>query len=311
METIDFSKTDRPTSLKPCVATIGFFDGVHLGHRHLIGQVVEEARQKGFPSSIITFPIHPRKVLQSDFQPTLLNGFDEKLERLASTPISYCYTLPFSQALSKMSAKEFMAKVLREQMHVDTLLIGYDHRFGHNRREGFEDYVKYGAKLGIHIIQASELVSNHGKISSSVIRNLLKNGEIMEANARLGYSYSLSGKIIQGFQVGRTIGFPTANMEVWERYKVVPALGVYAVKVSVRNHTYDGMLYIGTRPTIHNDKQISIEVNLFDFEGDLYNQSMTIEFIDFIRADHKFDDIQQLVHQIRQDKVAVENRLRK
>ncbi len=292
------------------VATVGFFDGVHIGHRHLIDQVKKEAERRGLPSAVVTFPVHPRKVLQTDYQPALLCGFDEKIEQLATAGIDYCISLPFTVELSQLSAREFMQKVLKEQLHVNTLLVGYDHRFGHNREDSYPEYSQYGKELGMQVILATEFQLGDNDVSSSQIRRLLKAGKIKEANELLSYNYRLSGKIVEGYQVGRTIGYPTANMRVWERYKVVPELGVYAVMVHLRDLIYPGMLYIGRRPTLHSDNEISVEVNLFDFDGNLYNQSMSVEFIDFIRTDRKFDTKEELVAQIHQDKESVKQRLK-
>lgn len=291
------------------VATVGFFDGVHVGHRHLINQVKAEAARRNLPSAVITFPVHPRKVLQKDYQPALLCGYDEKLERLATTGVDYCISVSFTIDLSNLSAKEFMAQVLKEKLHVDTLLVGYDHRFGHNREKDIADYIQYGKELGVNVVQALELRVQDEDVSSSQVRRLLKAGNISKANELLSYNYTLSGKIVEGYKVGRTIGFPTANMRAWERFKVVPALGVYAVLVHVRDVVYEGMLYIGTRPTLHNDNELSVEVNIFEFSGDLYNQSLTVEFIDFIRSDKKFATLNELVEQIHRDKISVKKRL--
>ncbi|OJV83338.1 MAG: riboflavin biosynthesis protein RibF [Bacteroidia bacterium 44-10] len=300
----------KETSDLSFIATVGFFDGVHIGHRHLIDQVKREAARRGLPSAVITFPVHPRKVLQTDYQPALLCGFDEKIEQLATTGIDYCISLPFTVELSQLSAKEFMQKVLKEKLRVDTLFVGYDHRFGRDREDSYPEYRQYGKELGMHVILATELQIGDDDVSSSEIRRLLKGGEIKEANELLSYNYRLSGKIVEGYQVGRTIGYPTANMRVWERYKVVPELGVYAVMVHLRDLIYPGMLYIGRRPTLHTDNEISVEVNLFDFNGNLYNQSMSVEFIDFIRPDRKFDTKEELVAQIHQDKESVKQRLK-
>jgi len=202
-----------------------------------------------------------------------------------------------------------MQKVLKNDIGVHTLFVGYDHRFGHNREEGFNEYERYGKEMGMRVMKASEWHIEGENVSSTKIRSLLKEGEILKANMLLSYNYTLSGKIVEGYRVGRTIGFPTANIRSWERYKVVPALGVYAVLVHVRDVIYDGMLYIGTRPTLHNDPGISVEVNIFDFNADLYNQSLTVEFIDFIRYDRKFDSLEKLVEQIHEDKRSVKKRL--
>ena len=292
------------------MASVGFFDGVHIGHRHLIKQVKEKARELGLPSAIVTFPVHPRKVLQKNYQPALLCGYEEKLEQLSTTQIDYCISLPFTQELSRLSAREFMGDVLKKQIGVRTLFVGYDHRFGYNREEGFSAYQSYGEQLGIQVIQAGEYQVEGENVSSTKIRLLLKKGEIQQANSLLSYNYTLSGKIVEGYRVGRTIGFPTANIRSWERFKVVPELGVYAVLVHIRDIIYEGMLYIGTRPTLHDDPEICVEVNIFDFSGDLYNQSLTVEFIDFIRADRKFDAMEELVTQIHKDKFLVQERLK-
>jgi riboflavin kinase/FMN adenylyltransferase len=309
LERIDLSD-NRKISHGPFVASVGFFDGVHIGHRHLIKQVKEKARELGLPSAIVTFPVHPRKVLQKNYQPALLCGYEEKLEQLRTTQIDYCISLPFTQELSRLSAREFMGDVLKKQIGVHTLFVGYDHRFGYNREEGFPAYQSYGEQLGIQVIQAGEYQVEGENVSSTKIRLLLKKGEIQQANSLLSYNYTLSGKIVEGYRVGRTIGFPTANIRSWERFKVVPELGVYAVLVHIRDIIYEGMLYIGTRPTLHDDPEISVEVNIFDFSGDLYNQSLTVEFIDFIRADRKFDAMEELVTQIHKDKFLVQERLR-
>ncbi len=310
LEHIDLS-VDTYIKGQSFVATVGFFDGVHIGHRHLIEQVKAEANKLNLPAVVITFPVHPRKVLQADYQPALLCGFDEKLEQLATTKTDYCITLPFTVELSRLSAREFIHSVLKDRLGVHTLLVGYDHRFGHNREDGISEYRQYGQEVKMNVIEASELQVESQNISSSRIRQLLKEGNVVQASRLLSYNYTLSGKIVEGYQVGRTIGFPTANIRAWERFKVIPQLGVYAVLVHLRDVVYEGMLYIGTRPTLHNDSEISVEVNIFDFDADLYNQSITVEFIDFIRADQKFSTMEALVRQIHNDKRAVKTRLSK
>lgn len=295
---------------KPLVASIGFFDGVHSGHRYLIEQIKQEAKKKGLPSAVITFPIHPRLILQSDYQPALLCGYEEKLKRLGSTGIDYCISLDFTREISRLSARDFIHKILKEKLHIDTLIIGYDHKFGHNREDGFEEYKKYGKEVGIEVIQTKEL-STVEHVSSSRIRRLLGNGDIRKATQLLTYRYTISGKIIEGFKVGRTIGFPTANIKIWEDFKVIPAFGVYAVYVYIENVKYEGMLYIGKRPTLQNGEEISLEVNIFNFNGDLYNKYLTTELVDFVRADEKFANIDELKAQIARDKETVAKILEK
>ena len=185
------------------VGTIGFFDGVHLGHRHLIKQVREIAKKEGLPSAVITFPVHPRKVLQTDYQPALLCGYDEKIEQLATTGIDYCISLPFTADLSKLSAEDFMQQVLKNDIGLHTLVVGYDHRFGRNREDGFTEYEKIGKDIGMKVIRGEEYLDNGESVSSTKIRTLLHDGDIEKANFLLSYNYTISGKIVKGQAVGR------------------------------------------------------------------------------------------------------------
>ena len=293
----------HPQALTPSVATIGFFDGVHLGHRHLINQVKMAASLNGWCSSIITFPVHPRQVIQSDYQPSLLSSPEEKIELLASIGIDNCILLPFTRELSMLTAWEFM-QLLYNKYKVRMLVIGYDHRFGHNRAETFEDYCRYGRELGIHIMQATAYTQEQDKVSSSAIRRALLSGEVSTAAKYLGYPYFLQGIIVGGYQVGRKIGFPTANLQVDFSNKLIPSVGVYAVYVYVNGQKYKGMLNIGHRPTLNNGTDLSIEVHILDFEGDIYHQPMRIEFIDFLRTEAKFQSTEELALQIQKDKEA-------
>ena len=285
----------------PTVATIGFFDGVHLGHRFLIQQVKVAATQTGWQSSIITFPVHPRQVIQSEFQPQLLSSPEEKIELLASTGVDNCILLPFTRELSQLTAYEFM-QLLYDKYKVWMLVIGYDHRFGHNRAETFEDYCRYGRELGIHIMQASAYTQEQDKVSSSAIRRALQTGDIRTATKFLGYPYYLEGTVVDGYKVGRKIGFPTANLRVDFPNKLIPSIGVYAVCVYVNGEKYKGMLNIGYRPTINNGTDLSIEVHILDFQGDIYHQKMRIEFIDFLRPEEKFNSVDELILQMQKDK---------
>ncbi|MDD2475913.1 MAG: bifunctional riboflavin kinase/FAD synthetase [Dysgonamonadaceae bacterium] len=292
------------------VATLGFFDGVHLGHRHLIKQVVSEAKRIGQESAVITFPIHPRKVLDKDYQPPLLCGLDEKVTQLATTEIDNCIMLDFTRDISQLSAKDFIQQILKDKIGIKTLFVGYDHRFGKNREEEFEDYCKYGAEVGINMIKATAFQFGKETVSSSQIRYLLAQGDISLANTFLSYNYTITGKIVEGYQVGRRIGFPTANIKIWERYKVIPTDGVYAVRVHIENSIHEGMLYIGNRPTLHDDYQTSVEVNIFDFDEDLYNKTLTVEFVSFVRPDIKFNGVEPLIAQINKDKIKVREKLK-
>lgn len=288
----------------PSVATIGFFDGVHRGHRFLIDQVRREAAARGLESAAVTFPVHPRQVLQSDYRPKLLTTPQEKLALLAETGIDTCILLDFTPHLASLSAREFM-EVLKNRYRIRALLIGYDHRFGHNRSEGFDDYCRYGKELGIEVIHAQALVENGVSISSSLIRNLLKQGDAARANLYLGYRYYLDGKVVSGYQVGRKLGFPTANLQPSCTDKLVPKEGVYAVYAYAEGKRYAGMLNIGHRPTVDNGTERSIEVHIIGFEGNLYQHSLRVEFVQYLRPEQKFEGIEALISQLQRDKEAI------
>lgn len=294
---------------KELVATIGFFDGVHLGHRFLIDEMKQIAKARNLPSAVITFTEHPRAVLHADFQPKLLNSFDEKLQQLETTGVDYCVVLDFTPRLSRLSAREFITSILAARLHVKTLLIGYDHRFGHDRRDAFEQYVIYGAECGIEVTKASPYDEGHTAVSSSEIRKLLQAGKVAEAGRLLTYPYQLNGHIVSGYKVGRTLGFPTANIQVDEPFKIVPGIGVYAVWVDVRGKRYKGMLYIGDRPTLDNGDNISLEVNILDFSGDIYNDNINVSFIQHVRGDIKFSSLDALRAQLEKDRYTVNNLL--
>ena len=286
---------------KELVATIGFFDGVHLGHRFLIDEMKEIAKARNLPSAIITFPEHPRAVLHADYQPKLLNSFEEKLQQLETTGVDYCIVLDFTIELSRLSAKEFITSILAKSLHVKTLLIGYDHRFGHDRTDGFEQYVVYGTECGIEVLKASPYDEGNTAVSSSEIRKLLQAGNVAEAAYLLTYPYQLLGHIVSGYKVGRTLGFPTANIRVDEPFKVIPGIGVYAVWVEVEGERYKGMLYIGDRPTLNNGKDISMEVNILDFSGDIYNDSIRVSFVQYVRGDIKFDSLEDAIRKLMEE----------
>lgn len=287
--------------LLPSAATIGFFDGVHCGHRYLISQVKETAAREGLCSALVTFPVHPRQVIQTTYCPQLLSSPEEKLELLEATETDYCILLPFTHELSLLSAKEFM-QLLHTKFNIHTLVIGYDHRFGHNRSEGFEDYCRYGKETGIQIVHARAYTEGEQKVSSSAIRQLLQKGDVNFAAQLLGYHYHLDGTVVDGYKVGRKIGFPTANLKVESPEKLIPAEGVYAVYVYVKGEKRAGMLNIGHRPTLDNGMDQSIEVNILDFSENIYHKEMRIEFILRLRPEIKYDTVDALVAQMHKDK---------
>lgn len=288
------------------VATIGFFDGVHRGHRFLIDRVIEEAQRSGMLSAVITFDRHPREVLQTDYQPDLLSTLDEKLLLLSKTHVDNTVVLHFDASLAALTAHDFMRDVLQRQLKVRKLIIGYDNRFGHNRSEGFDDYVRYGKELGIEVIRADAFLPDDVRVSSSVIRTCLREGRVEEANRLLGYDYTIESRIVSGYQNGRKMGFPTANLDVTRCQQLLPASGVYAVLVRLKDSVgwKRGMMNIGHRPTF-NGTSTSMEVNLFNFSGDLYGQELLVSFISKIRDERKFDSIDALAEQLQHDKVQI------
>lgn len=296
----------QPVSPKPCVATIGFFDGVHRGHQFLIHHLVDTAQQAGLESTIITFDEHPRKVLQSEYQPELLSTLDSKLLLLSKTKVDNTVVLHFDKTMASLSAREFMQQVLHDDLNVKKLFIGYDHRFGHNREESFDDYVRYGQEMGIEVIRNQAYLLNDIHVSSSVIRAFLKEGEVEMANQCLGYPYTIIGKVVGGYHEGRKLGFPTANLDLSHFGQMIPAVGVYAVKVRME-HTMvwkKGMMNIGTRPTF-DGKRITLETHIFNFDGDIYDQLLLVSFVKRIRGEQKFDSPEDLAGQLRQDEQTV------
>lgn len=291
-----------------CVATVGFFDGLHLGHRYLIEELKTQAAQQQLKSLVITFSVHPRKVLHSDFQPMLLTSLNEKLEQLATTGVDACVVLDFSLEMAQLSAQQFLKDILQERFSVQTLLVGHDHRFGHNRVEGFEDYLRYGQQMGMSLIKANRYTTNElNHISSSEIRKALNAGELANANAMLGYEFGFSGKVVDGFKVGRKIGFPTANIEPEDTDKLIPTTGVYDVKLKIDGIMHRGMMNIGNRPTLQNGLKRSIEVNIFDFNKDIYNERVEVKFVRRIRDEIKFENIDALIAQLTRDKEFILN----
>ena len=306
MNTIYYDNKEAMT--EPCVATIGFFDGVHRGHQFLISHLVETARQDGMPAVVITFDEHPRKVLQSDYQPEMLSTLDSKLLLLSKTEVDDAVVLHFTREMAAMSAREFMQQVLHDHLHVKKLFIGYDHRFGHNREETFDDYVRYGKEMGIEVIKNQAYSMNGINISSSVIRSFLKEGEVNMANQCLGYPYTIIGKVVNGYHEGRKLGFPTANLDLSHFGQMIPAPGVYAVKARLEGTVVwkQGMMNIGTRPTF-DGKQLTLETHIFNFEGDIYDQLLLVSFVKRIRGERKFESPEELAAQLKEDEQMIIN----
>jgi riboflavin kinase/FMN adenylyltransferase len=286
--------------------TIGFFDGVHRGHRYLINQLKERAVLHSLPSSIITFSNHPKKILDNQFPVALLNSFDERIRRLASTGIDYCYVIRFTRAFSEITAENFIRNIVGEQLKIKSLLIGYDHRFGKENNYTFEHYFTFGKACGISVDKAGKLPDDSVfSFSSTTIRRLLQDGDVKKAAGMLSYNYLLEGKVIAGNRLGQTIGFPTANIELTEKEKLIPKEGVYAGLVILNGKKYAGMLYIGRRPTLSGHGEQRIEVHILDFNGNIYGKHIQVELIDFLRPDIHFSNLHELQKQLEKDKEKV------
>jgi riboflavin kinase/FMN adenylyltransferase len=276
------------------IATIGFFDGVHRGHRFLFAQLQEHAKLHHLSPVIYTFDSHPKQLLMGQ-APAMLTTYEERKALLQN--YGEIHFLDFS-SVQHLTAEQFM-RSLYEQEEVEVLLIGYDHHFGSDRLKGFHEYEKIARKIGLHVERAHECLVDGLPVSSSRIRKLLAAAQIDQVNRLLGYTYSVSGVVEHGNAIGATIGFPTANMRL-DSAKQLPASGVYSVMAMVDGVEYKALANIGTNPTVGND-YLSLEVHLLDFQGDLYDQPLTISFLSFLRKEQKFDSLSDLQYQIKQD----------
>lgn len=290
------------------VATIGMFDGVHLGHQFVLQQTIDLARESGLQPLCITFDHSPR-------QEQVLTPLDEKVRLIRQMGIDRVEVLAFTPQLKSLTAREFMEQVLRNQMNVRVLLTGYDNRFGRNREEGFDDYVRYGRELGIEVVSLPPAPSEgrEGVVSSSYIRQLLLEGQVAEAAQCLGHPYSISGRVAHGEHIGTELGFPTANL-VPSESQLIPAPGAYAVRVTFNTphsslHTQSGMMNIGTRPTFDGHEQ-TLEVHILHFHEDLYGQALSVEFVKRLREERRFDSMEALKEQLKQDAIQAEQAIK-
>lgn len=287
-------------------ATIGFFDGVHRGHQFMIDSLTTMAHAQGRQSLVITFDRHPRQVVHADYVPQLITTTDEKLQLLHATAADRIEMLHFDAQMAQLSAYEFMRQVLHKKYGVAMLLTGYDNRFGHNRAEGFADYVRYGEEMGMKVLQNTPIDIDGLRVSSSLIRRLIVEGNITEANNCMGHPYSITGSVAHGFQEGRRIGFPTANIVPESAEKLVPGNGVYATRVSVEGGEWmPAMLNIGTNPTFQR-QQTTIEAHIIGFEGDIYGRKVRVEFGRKLRDEQRFESVEALQKQLEADKKEVE-----
>lgn len=294
-----FNSLENITIERP-VVTIGSFDGVHIGHRQVVENLKAEARLRGGKSVVFTFWPHPAVVLGTE-QFRLLSTLDEKIELFRQTGIDYLIVAPFSKAFSQIEYRDFVRDILVGKLHIDTLLLGYDNKIGHKGRGRFDEIGQLAVDYGFNMKKMSVIAEGNNPVSSTKIRELLSQGEVSKAAGLLGRQYSLTGKVVKGNHIGSTMGFPTANLQP-DECKFVPGNGVYVVSVQVADKQYFGMLNIGSRPTIDtSNKERSIEVNLFNFAGNLYGQSLTLNFIEKIRNEQKFSSIEELKKQLQAD----------
>jgi len=302
MERIVIDKTTRIAT--PSVVTIGCFDGVHRGHQLLISHVLREARQRGMTAIVVTFDRQPRELFDSSFQPELLTTQAEKGEALQQLGIDVMAVLPFTHETAALSARDFMQQVLQQQLNAQVLVTGYDNRFGHRKAsqgqsEGFDDYVSYGQAIGMTVLRGdvAHFDKSDEAFSSSAIRRLLTVGNVAKAAQAMTRPYQLRGVVVSGEHIGRKLGFPTANLQPDEQKKLIPAPGAYAVWAEINGERFPAMMNIGMRPTFDGQRQ-TLEVNILDFEGDLYGQRLTIHFVERLRAEQRFDSSEALAQQL-------------
>jgi hypothetical protein len=301
MRTI-YLDSESVTLVRPVVATVGFFDGVHRGHQYLVRQVVDRARALGLGSMAITFDRHPRSVLRQDFQPCLLTPLDEKLRLLGLTGVDVAVVLRFDKAMAMLSARRFMDEVLRARLCVRQLIVGYDNRFGHDRADSFDDCVRYGREMGMRVTRASAFVADGMAVSSSAVRAFLRAGDVASAARCLGRDYTLYGWVSDGYKEGRKLGYPTANLDVSRIGQLIPCNGVYAVmaRVGSAGRSLPAMTNIGLRPTFAG-RGLTVETHIFNFSEDIYGQRLGLSFVRRVRPERKFEDVNALADQLKLD----------
>lgn len=285
---------------KPSVVTIGTFDGVHIGHKAILKRVTDAAEANRLESVLLTFFPHPRQVVQSVSNLRLINTIEEKKKLLEKEGLNSLVIHPFTKEFSRLTAEEYVRDVLVKELAAKKIIIGYDHRFGRNRTADISDLKAYGKTYGFEVVEISAQELNEVAVSSTKIRRALGKGDITTANNYLGYEYFLTGTIVKGRKIGRTINFPTANIHIDETYKLIPKIGVYVVRTIINNKIYYGITSIGTNPTVNGEAK-TIETHLLDFEGDLYGEALEISFLKYIREEKKFDSVPELQSAIEQD----------
>jgi riboflavin kinase/FMN adenylyltransferase len=288
-------------STKKTILTLGTFDGVHIGHKKILERITQNTASGKYESLVLTFFPHPRMVLQEKSEIKLLNTIAEKSKLLEATGIENLVIHPFNESFSRLTAEEFVRTILVEQFHIQKIIIGHDHRFGRNRTANIDDLIAFGEEYGFEVEQISAQEIQDVSVSSTKIRKALNEGNMALANDYLGYPYFLSGEVVKGKQLGRTIGFPTANIKIEEDYKLIPRNGVYVVKALIGQNEVFGMMNIGFNPTV-NGQQQTIEVNLFDFDTDIYGEKIQVSLLQYLREEQKFGSVDLLTAQLQQDK---------
>lgn len=290
---------------KPLALSLGMFDGVHLGHLEIIEQLKTVASEKNLETAILTFWPHPRLVFNPSDDIKLLNTLHEKLELLEKSGIDNVIVKNFDEEFRNLTGEEFVQQVLVEKLRVKHLIIGHDHTFGKNKSGNFALLQRLGKELDFEVEQVEAVLHNNLNISSTKIRNCVTDGNVKAAAEKLGYHYSITGKVVEGKQIGRTIGYPTANLET-DPLKILPKKGAYIVEVWLKEKFYKGMLSVGTNPTVNGEK-LSVEVYILDFNEDIYGEEFTVRFRDFLHEEIKFENLEKLVERLDEDKKLTEN----
>ena len=305
---ITVQSIDKYDKKHPTAITIGTFDGVHIGHRKILGKLIGNAKALNLKSTLLTFFPHPRMVLQKDSDIKLLNTIDEKMKILGDLGLDYLIIHPFTKEFSRLSATEFVRDILVNSLRAKQVIIGYDHRFGRNRDANINDLVAFGSALDFEVDEIPAQEVDEVSVSSTKIRSALKEGAIEKANAYLGYHYMLTGEIKKGKGLGRTLDFPTANLFIKETYKLIPKNGVYVIQSKIDKEMVFGMMNIGYNPTVSvkekppAERQRNIEIHFFDFNRDLYDQRLQVDILARIRDEHKFESVSALKNQLEKDK---------
>ena len=289
-------------SAKKTILTLGTFDGVHIGHRKILEKLTQSTENGKYETLVLTFFPHPRMVLQEKSEIRLLNTIDEKTTLLAESGVQNLVIHPFDETFSRLTAEEFVKSILVDRFKIHKIIIGYDHRFGRNRTANIDHLIAFGEQYGFEVEQISAQEIQDVSVSSTKIRNALHEGNMELANKYLGYSYFITGTVVKGKQLGRTIGFPTANIKIQEDYKLIPKCGAYIVKTNIDEKEVFGMMNIGTNPTVDDENSQKIEINFLNFDSDLYEKELKISILHYLRLEQKFDSVAHLKAQLQQDR---------